>query len=232
MSPELLALWANYWRTGLRADRDLLFVSYAPLVKRIAAHMAAGTPPNVEADDLQSVGVLGLIEAVERYNPNRSVSFEAYATRHIKASMVDYLRANGWAPRSVRSNELLTKAQFDQMWAPKMWGLPTELSDPTPGPEALFEAKETAAVVAAARRSLNAQQQQVVRLCFDEGMTLAAIAKLMGLTQGRVSQIRTEALRQLGIHAHAARERRQAQSNPNPVAKSRNVGDSGIRRPL
>jgi len=96
-------LWQQYRRTGDAGLRDRLILTYAPLVKYVAGRLASGLPAHVDDDDLVSYGLLGLIGAIERYDPDRDVKFETYAITRIKGSIIDELRALDWVPRSVRS---------------------------------------------------------------------------------------------------------------------------------
>src|SRR6266496_3442766 len=76
---------------------------YAPIVKYVAGRLGSGLPAHVDEGDLVSYGLLGLISAIERYDPDRDVKFETYAIARIKGSILDELRALDWVPRSVRS---------------------------------------------------------------------------------------------------------------------------------
>jgi len=83
-------------------DRDALLRQHVPLVRRIAHHMIAKLPPNVELDDLIQVGMIGLAEALSRYQAAQGVQFETFATQRIRGAMLDGLRENDWLPRSLR----------------------------------------------------------------------------------------------------------------------------------
>ena len=96
-------LWHKYRRTGDAAIRDRLILTYAPLVKYVAGRLGSGLPAHVDEGDLVSYGLLGLIGAIERYDPDRDVKFETYAIARIKGAIIDELRAMDWVPRSVRA---------------------------------------------------------------------------------------------------------------------------------
>jgi len=100
---ETQTLWLEYRRTRDPALRDRLILTYAPLVKYVAGRLGSGLPPHVDEADLASYGLLGLIGAIERYDPERDVKFETYAIARIKGAIIDELRAMDWVPRSVRS---------------------------------------------------------------------------------------------------------------------------------
>ena len=97
------SLWLEFRKTGDQAIRDRLILTYAPLVKYVAGRLGSGLPAHVDEGDLVSYGLLGLIGAIERYDPDRDVKFETYAIARIKGSIIDELRAMDWVPRSVRS---------------------------------------------------------------------------------------------------------------------------------
>jgi len=96
-------MWRQYRKTGDQGLRDRLILTYAPLVKYVAGRLGSGLPAHVDEGDLVSYGLLGLIGAIERYEPDRDVKFETYAIARIKGAIIDELRAMDWVPRSVRS---------------------------------------------------------------------------------------------------------------------------------
>ena len=109
---ELCMLWRRYKEHDDPAARDRLILTFAPLVKYVAGRMNSHLPAHVEETDLISYGLLGLIGAVERFDPGRQVKFETYAVSRIKGSIIDELRSLDWVPRSVRarSREIERKA--------------------------------------------------------------------------------------------------------------------------
>jgi len=84
-----------------RKQDDDLVAKYAPLVKRIAYHLISRLPPSVLPDDLVQAGMIGLLEAARNYNSDQGASFETYAGIRIRGAMLDEIRKNDWAPRSV-----------------------------------------------------------------------------------------------------------------------------------
>jgi RNA polymerase sigma factor for flagellar operon FliA len=95
-------LWREYKIRGSRMARDELITRYAPLVKYVSGRVAVNLPKSVEEGDLIGYGTLGLIDAIERFDPGRGVKFETYAIARIRGSMIDGLRAMDWVPVSVR----------------------------------------------------------------------------------------------------------------------------------
>ncbi len=100
---ETQAIWLEFSRTRDKSIRDRLILTYAPLVKYVAGRLGSGLPAHVDEGDLVSYGLLGLISAIERYDPSRDIKFETYAIARIKGAIIDELRALDWVPRSVRS---------------------------------------------------------------------------------------------------------------------------------
>jgi RNA polymerase sigma factor FliA len=84
------------------SSQDEQITKYAPLVKRIAYHMMARLPASVEVDDLIQVGLIGLMDAVGRFDGTQGAQFESYATQRIRGAMLDELREADWLPRHVR----------------------------------------------------------------------------------------------------------------------------------
>ncbi len=96
-------VWQRYRTSRDKALRDRLILNYAPLVKYVAGRLGTSLPAHVDEGDLVSYGLLGLIGAIERYDPGREIKFETYAISRIKGSIIDELRSLDWVPRSVRS---------------------------------------------------------------------------------------------------------------------------------
>lgn len=83
-------------------QKDELIMEYAPLIKFIAQKIAVRLPAHIELDDLISSGVIGLMDAIEKYDPKRDNKFKTYAEFRIRGAILDELRAQDWVPRSVR----------------------------------------------------------------------------------------------------------------------------------
>jgi len=100
---ELKDLWRRYKSSGDERARERLVVAYSPLVKYVAGRMASGLPAHVDEADLISYGLVGLISAISRFEPEREIKFETYAITRIKGAIIDELRSLDWVPRSVRA---------------------------------------------------------------------------------------------------------------------------------
>ena len=86
-------------------DRNAMLQQYVPLVRRLAHHMIAKLPANVELDDLIQVGMIGLNDALTRFESAQGVQFETFATQRIRGAILDELRENDWMSRSSRKSQ-------------------------------------------------------------------------------------------------------------------------------
>lgn len=96
-------------------DHDALIRQYSPLVRRLAHHMMAKLPPSIQVDDLIQVGLIGLSEALTRYETTHGAQFETFATQRIRGAMIDELRENDWMPRSSRKNQKEIEAALHRL---------------------------------------------------------------------------------------------------------------------
>ena len=87
-----------------KADKNQILLEHAPLVKRLAYQLKARLPPSVEVDDLIQAGMMGLLDAVNRYEDTHGAQFETYAVQRIRGAMLDELRGMDWLPRNVRQD--------------------------------------------------------------------------------------------------------------------------------
>ena len=235
-------LWDDFKRTGDPALRERLILHYSPLVKYVAGRVRVGLPGALDSADFVSSGIFGLIDAIERFEPDRHIKFETYAIARIRGAIIDELRALDWIPRSLRQKareieqasvrleqslgrtpseseiakelgiplgelhqifsklSLVNVAALDELLA-----LPTQSGDriplmetledgDAPDPVALFETMETRALLARAVNSLPDRDKTVVTLYYFEGMTLAQIGEVLGVSESRVCQIHTKAV--------------------------------------
>jgi RNA polymerase sigma factor for flagellar operon FliA len=237
-------LWVEYKKSGERRLRDQLIVLYSPLVKYVAARVAVGLPQHVDGADLVSYGIIGLIDAIDRFSPDRQVKFETYAIPRIRGAIIDELRAIDWVPRSVRAKARAVEQAYASLEAtllrtptdaevaaelgmsePDLQDILRQISfvgvaaldevfmvggdrtdrttlgdtipDATAGPVALFEDKESKEILAQAIMQLGERERTVLSLYYYEGLTLAEIGEILGVTESRVCQIHTKAVLQL-----------------------------------
>jgi RNA polymerase sigma factor for flagellar operon FliA len=220
-------------------------VAYSPLVKYVAGRMSSGLPAHVEEADLISYGLIGLINAIERFDPDREIKFETYAITRIRGAMIDELRALDWIPRSVRQKarnverayatleaqlrrtpsesevaaELGIKVEelhavFSQLSLANVVALEELLhaggesgdrlslmdtleDQAADDPVEVAEDRELRRYLARAINTLPEREKTVVTLYYYEGLTLAEIGNVLGVTESRVSQIHTKSVLQL-----------------------------------
>lgn len=208
---------------GKRVDieeRNQALLTWYPMVQRIARRAAAsyGLPQGVETADLVSYGVLGLAEAWERFDAGRGVAFDVYAIPRVRGAIIDAIRAGDWVPRKARQKARSTGAPVMALvsmngrseHSPAEADRLAEEQMPLPGEE--LDAAETRRELLAAINRLPDRERLIVSLRYFEGNQLADIAGLLGVTESRVSQLHTRALRML----RSALE--PAESQPAPSA--------------
>ena len=241
------AVWAVFKETGDLAARERLILHYAPLVTMVAGRVGAGLPSSVEQADLVSYGMFGLIDAIEKYETDRAVKFETYASSRIRGAVIDELRAIDWIPRSVRTKARAVDRAFAtlegelrrppsehevaerlQIGVGELRAIFTQLStvnvaalDELLGagsdrgdslslldtlqdrkaadPAASLEVRETRDLLAKAIERLGEREKIVLVLYYYEGMTLAEIGRVLGVTESRISQMHTAAMLRMRV---------------------------------
>jgi RNA polymerase sigma factor for flagellar operon FliA len=245
-------LWARYKKEGDESARDDLILHYMGVVRFVAGRMAIHVPTSVELDDLISWGVLGLLDAVEKFEPEKGLKFSTYATVRIRGAIIDEIRSLDWAPRSLRAmarkigsarerlrhelggepsveaiaeaidvepgkvSECLAQLQTAQVLSLDDY-LPNSESEEsrkldivedsgirTPGSEA--EAQERQERLVQAILGLPEQQQKVLNLYYYEELTLKEIGAVLEVSESRVCQVHSAALKTL---REAARTREE-----------------------
>jgi RNA polymerase sigma factor for flagellar operon FliA len=235
-------LWQTYKATGDQRLREQLILHYSPLVKYVAGRVSVGLPANVEQADFVSSGIFGLMDAIEKFDPGRSIKFETYAITRIRGAMIDELRALDWIPRSVRQKARAVERAYATLEAAlrrtpteaevaqemsigleELHGLFSQLSlanmvaleellhvggegdrlmdtledTSADDPVEVAEDRELRRLLARAVNTLPKREKTVVTLYYYEGLTLAEIGQVLGVTESRVSQIHTKSVLQL-----------------------------------
>src|ERR1700760_3792758 len=221
---ELRELWRRYKDQGDATARERLVVAYSPMVKFVAGRLGAGLPSHVEDADLISYGLVGLIGAIERFEPERGIKFETFAMTRIRGSIIDELRSLGWVPRSVRSRareieqaqakleHQLQRAPTEVDLADKLGMTETELQSAlleianswAAAPQEALASNEVKDRLTEAIGSLPEREQLVVALYYYENLTLREIGEVLGVTESRVSQLHTKAVMRLKSHLQQA----------------------------
>ena len=119
-------------------DRDTAVERYRPMVVRVARQLAAKLPANVDSDDLAQAGMIGLLDAMTRYEPGQGAQFETFAMQRVRGAMLDELRGSDWLPRSVRRTQrtieqAINGAEQRLQRAPSESEIAAELGVPLPG---------------------------------------------------------------------------------------------------
>ena len=102
---EKVKLWEQYSATGSLDLREKLIIEYSPLTKLVAGRLSIYLGYNVEYEDLVGYGIFGLIDAIDKYDYNKNVKFETYASLRIRGAILDQIRKMDWIPRSVRQKQ-------------------------------------------------------------------------------------------------------------------------------
>ncbi|HWJ83894.1 MAG TPA: FliA/WhiG family RNA polymerase sigma factor [Cellulomonas sp.] len=244
-SAALALLWADLKDKGCATARQNLILHYAPLVAAVAGRVGMRLPSTVEHADLVSYGMFGLIDAIEKYETDRAVKFESYASSRIRGAIIDELRAMDWVPRSVRTKARAVDRAHAELEA-KLHRAPTEIEiarhmqiplaelravysqlssvniaaldellgggeervggvslvdtlgdDRTQDPAGSVEAAETSFLLSRAIEQLGERERIVVVMYYYEGLTLAEIGRVLGVTESRISQMHTAAMLRL-----------------------------------
>ncbi len=95
--------------------RDELILKYAPLIKFIANRLALRLPPSIDINDIINSGVLGLIDAIEKFDEEKGVKFKTYAEFRIKGAILDNLRSMDWVPRSIRKTASMLESTYVEL---------------------------------------------------------------------------------------------------------------------
>ncbi|MBO6015824.1 MAG: FliA/WhiG family RNA polymerase sigma factor [Lachnospiraceae bacterium] len=102
---ERKRLWIRYNQTKSTDLREKIILEYAPLVKTVAGRLSMYLGYNVEYEDLVSYGILGLIDAIDKYDTTKEVKFETYASLRIRGAILDQIRKMDWIPRTIRQKQ-------------------------------------------------------------------------------------------------------------------------------
>ena len=126
---ELAELWARFADSGDKEAREQLILVYVPLVKRVVGRLGINAFPTLDHQDLVSHGIAGLIEAFDRFDPARGVSFETYASQRIRGAVLDTLRLLDTVPRSVRQRAAQIERAIQELRTmDKIWPSDSEIA--------------------------------------------------------------------------------------------------------
>lgn len=218
-------------------QRDQRIIEHIGLVKRIAYHLIARMPPNVQVDDLIQAGMLGLIEASKNYDPTQGASFETYAGIRVRGSMLDDVRHSDWSPRSLhrkmrqvreairelenatgrdaKDQDVADKLEItlDEYYAirrdsanAQIFSLDQEEEDPghqnrlkssQSDPLEALQSSSFKTGLAKVIATLSEREQMVMSLYYNEELNLKEIGQVLDISESRVSQIHSQALKNI-----------------------------------
>jgi RNA polymerase sigma factor FliA len=234
-------LWLEYGQSRNHNVRNMIVVQYSYIVKCIALKTVGRYQHFNYMDDIVNEGLIALLDAVEKFDPEKKVKFETYASIKVRGAMIDYIRKQDCFPRRLKRiakniieaenvlNHQLGRtptdkelAEFLQVSLTDYEKMQTETcalnmlsfeemiyekglenieislaSDPIRGPEQVVAEKELQEVLAQYIELLNDKEQIVVSLYYKEQLKIKEISSVMGISDSRVSQIHSNALRKL-----------------------------------
>ncbi len=236
-------LWEDYNRTKDVKLREQIIVEYVSLVKLVAGRLNMYLGYTVEYDDLVSYGIFGLIDAIDKFDFDKNIKFETYASLRIRGSILDQIRKLDWIPRSVRQKQKQLDAAItalekekgvgvtDQDIADKLgitieeyrnWeslsnvsniaSLDEFIEQGTDGgvkefrnttylePEECIDNNEVKQMIMDALELLTEKEKKVVLLYYYEDLTLKEVAKILEVSESRISQLHSKALEKMKKH--------------------------------
>lgn len=233
-------LWEEFFKNPSAEIREKIIVEYAPLVKIVAGRLSMYLGYNVEYDDLVGYGIFGLIDAIDKFDINKDVKFETYASLRIRGSILDQIRKMDWIPRTVRQkqkkiDEAIRKIETetgrnaqDEEIARELGVSEEELTSwqsqlkvtnlvslneyVDQGMEPVMDARgnshfaqpedaiaedELKQVLAESLEVLTEKERKVITLYYYENLTLKEISNVLEVSESRISQLHTKALKKM-----------------------------------
>jgi RNA polymerase sigma factor for flagellar operon FliA len=238
MKEEERELWWQYHNNPNSQVKDKLILFYLPLVKYLAARMAIHLPAGMSKEDIESCGVMGLLEALKKFNPEKGVNFISFARLRIKGAMIDEIRRFSWVPRrlwrqinkveqakkeltlngeEVNDQRIMAKTGLSLDDLKKINGYAGQsqltyldqecffegkslfdLETEEPGePLAIILNEEKQQVLVQAISSLEERDKLILTLYYQEGLTLKEIGLVLNITESRVCQLHSRAIKTL-----------------------------------
>ena len=202
-------------RTAKAMPTSADIAEHLPLVERIVAHFMRRLPRSVQREDLMAAGTLGLFDALRWSAHTCPEMFASYARIRIRGSIVDELRRHDWSPRRRKevtpnaaesvsnvtpigaaqpeARPRVTVVAFDDLWAGAAAGIAEECPSPL---ESMLERRDHETLHTAVA-ALPEREREIVRMRYFQGMPSKAIARVMGLSEARISQLHARAMTHL-----------------------------------
>ena len=233
-------LWEKYSKTKDGTIKEQLIIEYSKLVKYVAGRLSIYLGGNVEFDDLVGYGVFGLIDAIDKFDYEKGIKFETYASLRIRGAILDNIRRMDWIPRSLRKKQKLIDSAIQKIesetgsnaneeqiakeleisvdeynkWTNQTKALSlisleeyveqggeskihTNNSMVSSQPEKELEKSELKRMLVDAINSLSDKERSVITFYYYEELTLKEISAIMGVSESRISQLHTKALRKM-----------------------------------
>ncbi|WP_026485896.1 sigma-70 family RNA polymerase sigma factor [Caldanaerobius polysaccharolyticus] len=222
-------LWHEYEKERTIEVRNQIVLYYLPLVKYVIKRILINYESS-DYDDILNQGILGLIDAVEKYDSSKGVKFETYAVYRIRGEVIDYLRKMDWMPRSLRKKYKALQEVVDRCWDKSDSEIAREVGisldeyykllnyanisnilsleeifengtlniPPSTGtPDKIVEDREMRESLEKFIEGLPEKQKLVLSLYYVEELTYKEIAMILGVTESRISQIHSQAIKKL-----------------------------------
>ena len=236
-------LWDDYNKTHDEKLREQIIIEYVPLVKLVAGRLNMYLGYTVEYDDLVSYGIFGLIDAIDKFDFDKNIKFETYASLRIRGSILDHIRKMDWIPRSVRQKQkqldaavialekekgtnvkdediaqylgisideyrnweglsnISNIASLDEFMEQGTDGSVKEFRNTTYiEPEDSVDNSEVKQMIMDALELLTEKEKKVVLLYYYEDLTLKEVAKVLNVSESRISQLHSKALEKMKKH--------------------------------
>lgn len=233
-------LWEEYGKTKNLQLREKIIIEYAPLVKIVAGKLSMYLGYNVEYDDLVGYGVFGLIDAIDKFDYEKGIKFETYASLRIRGAILDQIRKMDWIPRSLRQKQKkidtamsqletkLGRTASDEELAKELgitgdeliqWQGQANVSNLVSldefmeagseksidkvkisnfeQPEEVIEKNEVKQMLMDSLDSLTEKEKKVILLYYYEELTLKEISRVLEVSESRISQLHTKALKKM-----------------------------------
>lgn len=238
MSVEPYELWKKYKSTRNPEIKEEIILHYINLVQKAAAKAAAYLPTHVSKEDLQSHGIFGLLEAIDRYDHEQGVPFSIFAIKRIKGSIIDALRREDWVPSSIRKKMRLVEQAYQKLEAElgrsandhevaaelgisladfydwlkniqfiSILSLEDTFSvgedgliglqiadEKSPDPQNILEKNTIQEIITKAVKELPEKEKTVISLFYYNDLSNKEVARVMELSDSRVSQLHTKAI--------------------------------------
>ena len=218
--------WLEFKKTLSPYIREALIIKYSPLVKYVASKISVnmGSHKHIEFQDLVGFGSFGLMDAIDKYNPNRDIKFKTYAVTRIDVKEIEKAREilEARLSRNIKPQEIadmlgIPISKYNETMKRYIEASPTSLSDvwyvgddsdeisvidtlksnDKTNPEYLAEREDVKNKIIAALKKLPEKEQQVLILYYYDDLTLKEIGKVLDVSESRISQLHTKAIQQL-----------------------------------